>query len=142
MPVSHKKSPYALRVGRSSAGLGLFTKDPIPKGAFIVEYFGPMLTDKQADNKGGKYLFEIKKDHIIDGTSRKNIARYINHSCRPNCEPETPNKRVLIYATKNIKAGEELTYDYGDEYFDDIIEPHGCKCAPCNKKAPRKKRSA
>lgn len=119
---------HSLRVGRSSAGLGLFAEDHIKKDDFVIEYWGPMLSDEAADEKGGAYLFEIDKDHTIDGTTRKNTARYINHSCKPNCEPEIDGKRVFIYAIRNIKPGEELTYHYGKQYFEDYLKPRGCRC--------------
>ena len=128
-----RKSKHTLAVVRSSAGLGLKTQFSIPKGDFVAEYFGTFLSDEEADKNGGKYLFEVDKDLVINGTTRGNIARYINHSCRPNCESEIDGKRVFIYAKRNIKSGEELAYDYGKEYFDDFIKPHGCKCAPCKK---------
>ena len=127
-----KRSKYVLRVGRSSAGLGVYTKNPIERGEFIVEYFGIILTREQADQKGGKYLFEINEKKVIDGSPRHNTARYFNHSCRPNCETDIVNEKIYIYAKRNIKIGEELTYDYGKEYFDDFINPEGCKCIKCN----------
>jgi SET domain-containing protein len=70
---------------------------------------------------------------MIDGNIKENTARYINHSCRPNCEAEGPKGRIYILSTRNIKAGEELTYDYGKEYFETYIKPFGCKCVKCNK---------
>ena len=129
MPYSYPRKPkHDLRVGRSYAGLGLFAKDKITKGDFIIEYCGPLLTDEEADKKGGAYLFEIDDEYTIDGSSRKNTARYINHSCKPNCEPEIDGDRVFVYATRNIKPGEELTYHYGKNYFEDYIKPIGCRC--------------
>ena len=125
-----------LVVKRSSAGLGLFTDAPIPRGEFIIEYWGPILTSKQADRKGGKYLFETSKNRIIDGTTRDNVARYINHSCKPNCEIDILRGRVYVFSKRSIKPGEELTYDYGKEYFNDYIKPYGCRCGTC---AERKK---
>jgi uncharacterized protein len=116
-----------LVVQRSGAGLGLFTNVDIPKGTFIIEYVGKMLTNDEADRKGGKYLFALGSKFTIDGTSRANIARYINHSCIPNCEPIQYAKRIKIKAKKNIKAGEELLYDYGKEYFNEYIGKH-CLC--------------
>lgn len=123
-----RRSKYRLRVKRSKAGLGLFSDSEIKRGDFVVEYFGPVLNDDEADSRGGKYLFALDDELTIDGTARDNIARYINHSCEPNCLPEIVGKRVFIHATRLIKPGEELTYDYGDEYFEDFIEPHGCRC--------------
>lgn len=126
-----RKSDYILQVRKSSAGLGLFTESPIPREKFIIEYFGPILTREQADEKGGKYLFEINSRSVIDGSPRYNTARYLNHSCRPNCETDVVKGKVYIYAKRNIKSGEELTYDYGKEYIDDFIKPYGCKCPKC-----------
>lgn len=117
-----------LVVKKSIAGLGLFVTAPIKKGSFIIEYIGPLLTDEQVDKKGGKYLFALGKKWTIDGSSRANIARYINHSCvRTNCEPIQYAQRIKIKATRNIKPGEELFYDYGKEYFDEFIGKH-CRC--------------
>lgn len=126
-----RKSRYSLKVQRSSAGLGLFTEDSIERGKFVIEYYGVLLTRAEADEKGGKYLFEINSRRVIDGSPRQNIARYINHSCRPNCETDIVKGKVYIYAKRNIKEDEELTYDYGKEYFDDFIKPYGCKCLKC-----------
>jgi len=118
-----------VRVGKSYAGLGLFAEEDIKKGEYIIDYTGKELTEDEADNKGGKYLFEVKKNLYLDGTDRKNTARYINHSCLPNCEPDIYGKRVVILSKKNIKKGDELSYDYGKEYFNEFIKPHGCRCS-------------
>ena len=126
-----RKSKYILKVRRSSAGLGLFTDDPIKRGKFVIEYYGIPLTREQADERGGKYLFEINSRKVIDGSPRYNTARYLNHSCRPNCETDIVKGKIYIYAKRNIKEGEELTYDYGKEYVDDFIKPYGCKCLKC-----------
>jgi len=127
-------------VKRTPRGLGLFTRKPISRGALVVEYTGTLLPCEKAYRKGGRYLFEVNSKWIIDGAGRENISRYINHSCRPNCEPRTRGMRVLIYARRNIGAGEELSYDYGREYFDDLIKPKGCKCDHCmGRKGQRRK---
>lgn len=120
--------PEGLRVGRSSAGLGLFATRPFKKGERIIEYFGRVISKEEEYTSRSKYLFEINSRKTIDGTTRKNTARYINHSCKPNCEPEIVKGRVFIDAIKNIKPGEELCYDYGEEYFDEHIKPFGCRC--------------
>ena len=126
-----RKSEYVLKVRRTSAGLGLCTESSIERGEFVVEYYGKILTREQADEKGGKYLFEISSKRVLDGSPRYNIARYFNHSCRPNCETDVVRGKIYIYAKRNIKSGEELTYDYGKEYFNDFIQSHGCKCVKC-----------
>ncbi|HYF29455.1 MAG TPA: SET domain-containing protein-lysine N-methyltransferase [Candidatus Paceibacterota bacterium] len=125
---------FDLRVRRSSAGLGLFTESAIPKGACIIEYVGKVITQKEADTSKSKYLFEISKNKTIDGKPKWNKAGYINHACKPNAESEIHNGRVFILATRNITPGEELTYDYGTEYFDEHIKPFGCRCVSCRKK--------
>jgi SET domain len=88
----------AFRIGRSRTGLGLFARMPIKKGAFIVEYKGRKLTNEQADKleaRGNRYLYEINSRWTIDGTSRKNLGRYANHSCRPNAETHTIGHKVI-----------------------------------------------
>ena len=115
-----------LSVKRSTAGLGLFANEPIAAGEFVIEYTGTILTNKEAEKGAGLYLFEIDDDHIIDGKGRGNKARYINHACRPNCYVEIKKKKVLIYALKNIKEGNEISYDYGKSYFNEYIKPKGC----------------
>ncbi len=140
--MAEKDQREKLIVKKSSAGLGLFATAPIRKGTFIIEYVGPLLTNDQADKKGGKYLFALGKDWTIDGTARTNIARYINHTCvKANCEPVQYSKRIRIRAKRNIKPGEELLYDYGKEYFDEYIGKH-CTCQkhakPSKSKVPKK----
>jgi hypothetical protein len=136
--------PY--RVGRSRTGLGLFATKPIKKGTKIVRYFGPLLDcrKKQDDAVENKYLFELNDRWTIDGSVRKNIARYINHSCRPNAESDVkPRKRkIFIRAIRNIEAGEEINYDYGTDYFKAYLKPIGCKCAACEKKRKKKRAEA
>ena len=121
--------PEGIRVGKASAGLGLFATHPFKKGERIVEYVGRTLTNAEQYTSRSKYLFEVNSRKTIDGMSRANIARYMNHSCRPNCEPEIERGRIFIDTLKNIKVGEEFTYDYGEEYFNDHIKPYGCRCA-------------
>lgn len=121
------------RVGRSNAGLGLFAVEPIKKGTWIIEYVGKIITGKKEveEYKENLYLFETSKTRMIDGSARSNTARYINHSHKPNCEVEIFSGRVFVKAKKNIAAGEELNYDYGKEYVDEYIKPHGCRCVRC-----------
>ena len=125
-------------VKRSKAGLGLFAAVDFKKDDFVIEYTGEKLPNKIADNKNSKYIFALNSRFSIDGSARKNTARYINHSCRPNCEAEIDEQRIVIRARKKIRAGEELHYDYGQEYFEEYIGPFGCRCEKCqNKKAAR-----
>jgi hypothetical protein len=141
MPVLSSK-PY--RVGRSRTGLGLFATKPIKKGTKIVRYFGPLLDSRNEKHDAieNKYLFELNNRWTIDGSVRKNIARYINHACKPNAESDVSarKRRVVIRAIKNIEPGEEINYDYGTDYFKAYLKPIGCKCDACEKK--RKKQRA
>ena len=136
--------PY--RVGRSRTGLGLFATKPIKKGAKIVRYFGPLLDSKKKKDDAieNKYLFELNNRWTIDGSVRKNIARYINHACKPNAESDVrPRKRkVVIRAIKNIEPGDEINYDYGTDYFKAYLKPIGCKCDACEKKRKKKRAEA
>ena len=125
----------AFRLGRSRTGLGLFATAPIKKRAFIVEYKGRKLTTEQADvleARGNRYLYEINSRWTIDGTTRRNLGRYANHSCRPNAQPIISRGRIRIMATKRIRPGDEISYNYGKSYFDTFIRPHGCKCPKCS----------
>ncbi|MDB5188851.1 MAG: protein containing domain [Candidatus Nomurabacteria bacterium] len=124
--------PNDLKVKRGLNGLGLFTAVPMKKGDCIIEYVGEILTtDEQVNERGGQYLFEVSKNKTIDGSGRSNIARYINHSCRPNAEVEIVKGRVFVYAKRGIKEGEELCYDYGKSFWNEYIKPKGCRCPKC-----------
>ncbi len=127
-----KARPYQIK--RSVTGLGLFATEPIPKGRRIIEYLGPLMANEIVERSNGKYFFGVNSKWSIDGSGRSNIARYINHSCRPNAEAFISGRRVWIWSKRNIRAGEEITYDYGEEYFEGIIETLGCKCEKCRAK--------
>jgi len=140
MPKISQRKPY--RIGRSRIGLGLFATKPIRKGSRIIRYFGPLLDSrKDEDAVENKYLFALNERWTIDGSIRKNIARYINHSCKPNAESVVmPRKRrVFIDAIKDIETGEEINYDYGAEYFKAYLKPIGCKCDACKAKRGNKR---
>jgi uncharacterized protein len=144
MPAISSHKPY--RVGRSRTGLGLFATRPIKKGAKIVRYFGPLLDSrkKKDDAIENKYLFELNGRWTIDGSVRKNIARYINHACKPNAESDVSvrKRKVVIRAIKKIEPGEEINYDYGTDYFKAYLKPIGCKCDACEKKRKKKRAEA
>ena len=144
MPVISPKKPY--RVARSRTGLGLFATKRIKKGTKIIRYFGPLLDSKKKKDDAieNKYLFELNNRWTIDGSVRENVARYINHACKPNAESDVrPRKRkVYIRAVKNIEPGEEINYDYGTDYFKAYLKPIGCKCASCEKKRKKKRAEA
>ncbi len=123
-----------LRVGRSKTGLGLFTRVPIKKGQFIIRYRGRKILTAITDDLDNRYMFEINSRWTIDGAGRSNIARYINHSCRPNSEVYIVGHAIKVRAIKNIKPGSELSYNYGRNYVDMFIKPVGCKCQACESK--------
>ena len=127
--MTKRKICYTIK--RTATGLGMFAMEPIPADTRIIEYIGPVMTNEEADRKGGKYLMSIDEKYVIDGTPRSNTARYINHSCRPNAKAFRSGLRVWIWSLRAIKPGEEIAYNYGKEYFDDHIKPKGCKCKKC-----------
>ncbi len=116
------------------SGKGIFAMEDIPKGKRIIEYIGSSVPVEKQDTIRGRYLFWTGRNKMIDGNIKENIARFINHSCRPNCEASGPSGKVFIYSIKKIRAGEELTYNYDKEYFDEYIKPNGCKCEKCKGK--------
>lgn len=125
------------RIGRSRTGLGLFATAEIKKRQFIVNYTGRLLTTEQAEKleaRGARYLYEINSRWTIDGSPRRNLGRYANHSCRPNAESDTRGHRIFLRAIRRIKPGEEITYDYGNDYFEAYLKAKGCKCTKCREK--------
>jgi uncharacterized protein len=128
--------PY--RIGRSSAGLGLFAQKPFKKGEYIVTYRGRRISNAEADEleaRGSRYMFEINSRWTIDGSSRWNRARYVNHSCRPNAEAvERKGRKIVYVARRRIKPDEEITVDYGKNYFDAFIGKTHCRCTACKSK--------
>jgi len=121
----------AYTVKRAATGLGLFATKLIPKGQRIIEYTGPRISNHQVEGNRGKYFFGVNDKWSIDGSGRDNMARYINHSCRPNAEAIIASGRVWIWSRRNIRPGEEIVYDYGKDYFEGGIKEVGCKCEKC-----------
>jgi len=118
---------------RSNAWIGLFATQDIKKWQKIIEYIWKKVPTSVADRMWWKYLFAVNSRYTILGNVPENKARYINHSCRPNCEPREMRWRIVIYAIKKIPAWTELTYNYGKDYFERIIKPYGCRCVKCSK---------
>ncbi|MBA3320359.1 MAG: SET domain-containing protein [Pyrinomonadaceae bacterium] len=129
------KGNQNLVVKRTATGLGLFALQPIPVRKRIIEYVGPLVSTEEANNNLGKYFFEINTKWSINGSSRTNTARYINHSCRPNAIAFISGRRIWIWSKKTIQAGAEITLDYGKAYFDTFIKLKGCKCEKCINKS-------
>ena len=112
---------------------GLYAKKDIAPGTRIIQYIGKLITKKQTenndkfDNDKDIYLFNLNNRYDLDGDFKWNTARLINHSCDPNCEVFGTGLKIWVYAMKNIKKGEELSYDYGFSYDEDYIN-YPCKC--------------
>tara|TARA_Y100001970_G_scaffold281021_1_gene390973 strand:- start:288 stop:785 length:498 start_codon:yes stop_codon:yes gene_type:complete len=122
-------------------GSGLFALKDIKKGEKVIQYIGDKVTKKEGDKRAEKqikkaeknkkngmvYVFELNKKYDIDGGVPSNYARFINHSCDPNCEVEITNNEIWISSIKKIKKYKELTYNYGYPFESDY-EDHICKC--------------
>jgi len=140
----------SFRVGRSAAGLGLFAVRPIAKREPIVTYYGKRIPTREAQQRERaqklKYMFEINRQWTIDGSSRRNLGRYVNHSCQPNAEAVLRKGKIVFVALCRIAPGEEISLDYGEEYFDLFLREKGCRCMACRAKpaptAPTASRSA
>jgi SET domain-containing protein len=126
-----KPNKGKLAVRRSGTGLGLFALKPIPRRVRIVEYTGKIISTEQRLSIGGRYLFELDRKWAIDGRARTNLGRYVNHSCRPNAIAYLEGRRVWIWSRRAIDAGEEITINYGKEYFDEFIGSENCRCPKC-----------
>jgi SET domain-containing protein len=136
-------SSRSFRVGRSLTGLGLFATKPIKRRAYIATYRGHRMTPEEADRleaRGSRYMFQMNKRVTIDGSPRWNVARYINHSCKPNAEPVGRNGGIVIVALRRIEPDEEITYDYGKEYLEYFLEEGGCRCDHCRRKRATRRR--
>ena len=112
---------------------GLYATTNIKKNTKIIEYKGKIITVKETetnpkfDNDKAIYLFNLNKKYDLDGDFKYNTARLINHSCDPNCEVDGVGLKLWIYAIKDIKKNEELTYDYGFS-FDKDYRDFPCRC--------------
>ena len=112
---------------------GLYAATNIKKNTKIIEYKGKIITVKETetnpkfDNDKAIYLFNLNKKYDLDGDFKYNTARLINHSCDPNCEVDGVGLKLWIYAIKDIKKNEELTYDYGFS-FDKDYRDFPCRC--------------
>ncbi len=118
---------------------GVFAAADIPAETRILEYVGERITKKESERRAialierakttgeaAVYIFTLNSRYDIDGADGENPARYINHSCHPNCEAYVERGRIFIYAKRDIQAGDELTYNYGFEL--DTWEEHPCRC--------------
>ena len=112
---------------------GLYASQNIEKGTKIIEYKGKIISVKKSevdpkfDNRKAIYLFNINDRYDLDGNFKFNTARLINHSCDPNCEVTGTGLKVWVYAIKDIKKGDEFSYDYGFS-FDEDYKNYPCRC--------------
>ena len=127
-------------------GTGIFATQNIKKNTNIIEYIGEKVTKVEGDRRsarrlkkylnskstGSVYIFELNNKYDIDGSPAYNKARYINHSCEPNCEVDIVKNKIWISSIKNIKKGEELFYDYGYEFDKSDFRDHVCRCGSRN----------
>jgi len=141
MRKANGKQVAMLLVRRSEIhGAGVFAARRIRKGTRVIEYTGERVSHREADNRYAErderdnhtFLFIVDNHTVIDAGVDGNDARFINHSCAPNCETAIEDRRVFIYALRDIEPGEELAYDYqiqrerGDP--PDIEQIFGCHC--------------
>lgn len=133
--------PGMIRVRRSRLhGRGVFALRRIRKGTRVIEYLGDRVSHTEADDRyshkpvedNHTFLFIVNRSTVIDGGANGNAARFINHSCDPNCESLIEDRRVFIEAIRTIQPGDELTYDYqiGRDKDDpaNVDEIYACRC--------------
>lgn len=136
-----KRATPSYRLRNSTIhGKGLFATRPIRKGARIIEYVGQHIDNAEADrrfekkkvNDGHTFFFTLDEDTVIDAGVRGNVARFINHSCAPNCEPLIEDGKIWIYAIRSIATGAELAYDYNIQRAPEdpanIAKVYACRC--------------
>ena len=130
---------YSVR--RSSIhGRGVFALTDISKGTRLMEYLGERISHEEADRRYAEehehsphtMLFAVNDEVVIDATQKGSSARFINHSCSPNCEAIEEEGRIFIETIKSVKAGQELTYDYNlvleEAHTPAVKRMHACYC--------------
>jgi SET domain-containing protein len=159
-------SPLVEARGSEIHGMGVYAVAPIKKGTRVLEYIGERISHAEADRRyeqkgaddGHTFLFIASSRTVIDATGGGNVARYINHSCNPNCETVIEQSRVFVEAIRNIKPGEELGYDYQLTWYStdapEDLALYACRCGaakcrgtmldrePLDKQAEKKKKAA
>ena len=162
-PAPSADLPFELRPS-PIAGIGAFATRPIKKGTRIIEYTGERISNAEADRRYDEdkmthhhtFLFTLNRRTVVDAAVGGNEARFINHSCAPNCEAViVDSRRIYIEALRDIPVGEELVYDYQYERTDDHTEAderfYACTCgapncrgtilAPKTRKRPARRRA-
>ena len=125
--------PRIIRRRSKLHGFGVFAAEPITKNTRIIDYAGELIRNSRSGVREARYLakgaiwvFRVNRRWSRDAAVNGNIARFINHACQPNCWFEVVDKTIWIRASRSIRAGEELTYDYRTE-GDQTIP---CRCRP------------
>lgn len=131
--------PVAVRHSKVH-GNGVFATRKIAAGSRIIEYKGERITQREANRRSGQdpenpfhtFFFSLESGKLIDGGDNGNEARWINHSCAPNCEAQEEDGRVFIHALRDLKRGEELNYDYGllveERHTPTVKRNYECRC--------------
>ena len=123
---------YKIKKSKIDNKRGLYATKDIKEGTKIINYIGKIITNREVeesakfDNNKPIYLFTLNNRYTLDGDFHWNTAGLINHSCNNNCDYEGKGFKVWVSAIRDIKKGEELTYDYG--YDMDCYEDHPCRC--------------
>jgi SET domain-containing protein len=115
-------------------GLGGFAKTDIPSGSRVIEYVGEKITKQESVRRceaSNHYIFALNEREDLDGNVDWNPARYVNHSCAPNCEVEWDGSHLWLVAKRDIQAGEEITFNYGYDLVDYREYPCACGAAEC-----------
>jgi SET domain-containing protein len=110
-------------------GRGAFARTNIPTGTRVVEYIGERISKEESlrrCQRNNECIFGLDEQFDLDGNIPANAARYLNHSCAPNCEAELQEGHIWIVARREIRAGEELTFNYGFDLID--YREHPCRC--------------
>ena len=122
------ESPIDYRPSRIH-GMGGFARTDVRAGETVIEYVGERITKEESLRRcalNNPFIFALDETHDLDGNVPANPARFLNHSCRPNCEAIEDHGRIWIMAMRPIKAGEELTFNYG--YSLEEYDEHPCHC--------------
>jgi SET domain-containing protein len=125
--------PRIIRKRSNVHGIGVFSREPISKNTRIIDYAGELVRNSESEEREERYLaegciwvFRVNRAWSRDAAVGGNLARYINHSCRPNCWIEIVDRTIWIRASRTIRKGEELTYDYRTDGEQTIP----CRCRP------------
>ena len=130
---SETRLPRVMRRRSKLHGWGVFALEPINKNTRVIDYAGELIDHKESLKRETRYLrrgeiwcFTLNRRWVRDANVGGNIARFINHSCTPNCYSHIVGQTIWIRAARNIRAGEELTYDY----YTDGEKVIQCRCRP------------